>query len=197
MGYTEDEIGHPSYSQPTGTHSYQCGHCDHQTSGRVVAFYPSNGVNKWLLCTNCAKGSVLTSAGIIFPASKFGSSVEGLPGIVQKAYDEARLCYSVGAFTACELICRKILMNVAVDKGADENDSFVNYLDFLKTEGYITEAMMSWVSLIREHGGKSTHYIAEPEKTRAESTLMFTEQMLKIIYEATHRADKYSQTNTS
>ncbi|EEF78683.1 hypothetical protein MDMS009_2856 [Methylophaga thiooxydans DMS010] len=34
----------------------------------------------------------------------------------------------VNAYTAAELICRKILMHVAADKGADEGKSFAAYL---------------------------------------------------------------------
>lgn len=192
MGYSEVDIKYPSVGEVIAFYPYLCGHCNHQTSGRVVSYYPSTPTNKWLLCTNCGKGSVLTPEGKIVPPSKFGNSLEGLPNIVQKAYNEARDCYSIGAYTSCELICRKILMNVAVDKGAKENDKFVNYLDSLKTKGYVTESMMEWVSLIRSRGGESTHYIDEPDQTRAESTLMFTEQLLKIIYEMKHKADKYT-----
>jgi len=196
MPFNENEIRHPSYSESNGTHPFVCGHCNHTTSGRVVSYYPSIGTYRFVICTNCGAGSLVRSDGITYPSSRPGSDLEGLPQIVEKAYNEARDCYSIGAFTACELICRKILMNISVDKGAKENDYFVNYLDFLKKSGYVTDAMMDWVSLIRENGGESTHQLKDPDKTRAESTLIFTEQLLKIIYEMKHKANKYTPKKT-
>ena len=99
--------GHAEYN-----HSYHCGHCNREVNGHVAASYDTNeGIVKWLLCPSCGNGSVLTKEGILFPTSKFGSDVEGLPDLVQKAYDEARNCFSIGANTSCELICRKCSQN--------------------------------------------------------------------------------------
>ncbi len=196
MSYEESYIFHPTLGRQDTFHGYKCGYCNHENSGRVVGYYPSNSAEKtkWLLCVNCGQGSVLTPRGILYPSSKFGSNVEGLPKIVERVYDEARNCYSIGAYTSCELICRKILMNVSVEKGAEENKTFVHYLDFLKDKGYITNAMKDWVAIIRKNGGQSTHHIEEPEKDRAESTLTLTEQLLKIIYEVIAKAEKYTKT---
>lgn len=192
MGIQEGDIKHPSYVEPTGVFSYLCGHCKHQTSGRVVAYYPTNQAIKWLLCTNCGNGSVSAAGNQIFPTTKFGEDIEGLPNEIQKAYDEARNCFSVGAYTATELICRKILMHVGVEKGANDSQSFEFYIDYLKKSGYVTEAMKSWVDLIRTHGNKSTHKLDAPDSTRAESTIKLTAQLLKIIYEMKSIADKYA-----
>ena len=98
---------------------------------------------------------------------------------------------SVNAFTAAELICRTILMHVAVDKGAPEGESFAAYLAFLETHGYVTPPMKGWVDLIRMHGNASTHKLASPDKTRAESTTMFTAELLRLVYEMDFMAKKY------
>jgi len=44
---------------------------------------------------------------------------------------------SVNAYTASVLCCRKLLMNLAVSKGAKEGENFFKYVDYLATKGYI------------------------------------------------------------
>lgn len=185
--------GHRNVSKHDGStssswFSYHCGYCDSDVSGAVLA---EHGNAKWLMCTKCASPSVLSYDGYIRPGSSFGPSIEGLPKEVSDAYDEARNCFSVNSFTAVELLCRKILMHVAVDKGATEGESFATYLTFLETAGYITPPMKAWVDLIRRHGNDSTHKIAAPDKERAQGTLMFTAELLRIIYEMDFLANRY------
>ncbi len=82
-------------------------------------------------------------------------------------------------------------MSISVDRGADESKAFTYYLKYLEDEGYITPPMKDWVGLIREHGNKSTHKIEAPDRQRAESTFMFTAELLRIIYEMDDLAQRY------
>jgi len=120
-----------------------------------------------------------------------GEQVEGLPTLVGAAYEEARRCLGVASYTACELVCRKILMHVAVDKGAMENQRFAVHLKYLSDQGYVTPPMRPWVDLIRQHGNEATHELPDTSKERAEATLSFTAQLLRSIYEMAHRARQY------
>lgn len=178
-------------------YSYICGHCNTKVSGFIVAEYKASGTGirevQWLLCTDCGKGSVLNFGGNIYPGVLFGPNIEGLPDNINEAYQEARKCMSVNAYTGCELICRKILMNVAVEKGAKEGDFFIKYIDHLEDKGYITPPMKGWVDLIKDRGNKATHEIETPDKERAESTLMFTAELLRIIYEMEYMSKKYTK----
>lgn len=192
--------GHKHVSRPDGSMedawtNYQCGHCGQQVSGAIIAFYPDLSANRWLLCPSCAKGSVQCH-GNLYPSPMPGNNLKGLPSEVDATYNEARRCMSVNAFTACELLCRKILMHVAVDKGADEGKAFEFYLNFMETSGYITPAMKGWVDLIRTHGNQATHKIAPPDKQRAESTFTFTATLLRIVYEMEHLANRFVPTTT-
>ena len=135
----------------------------------------------------------MAKGGIIYPGVLFGPNIEGLPADVNSAYSEARKCMSFNAFTSCELICRKILMHVAVEKGAKEGDTFSNYVTYLENLGFVTPPMKSWVDLIREHGNKATHLLETPNKSRAESTLMFTAELLRLIYEMEYISKQYSK----
>jgi hypothetical protein len=149
---------------------------------------------KWILCPSCIDASVLTKEGLLYPSAASGPVIEGLPGTVKDAYHEARMCLTVNGFTACELLCRKILMYVAVEKGAPTGDTFNNYLTHLTGLGYIAPPMKGWVELIRKHGNQSTHELPSPDRTRAESTLMLTAELLRLIYEMEYLSNKYAAT---
>ena len=83
-------------------------------SGAVVAFVANIW---WLECSNCGRGSV-RNGPTISPGVSFGPQLQGLPPAVEAAYQQARRSMSVEAYTGAELVCRKILMHVAVEKGA-------------------------------------------------------------------------------
>lgn len=196
-------FGHKSASHYDGStkeswHPYTCGHCGTKVSGAVISslYDATQGkptLPKWLLCPNCGNGSVLALDGKVYPAISFGPNIDGLPKEVLEAYTEARACMSVNAFVACELICRNILMYVAVEKGAKKGDKFENYINYLAEQGYVTPPMKKWVDLIRQHGNKSAHELETPDKSRAESTMMFTAELLRLIYEMEHLSNKYTQ----
>jgi len=176
---------------------YVCGHCSRSVSGRVTSVYQYDNVStaiavRFLLCTSCGKGSVWIRPDIVIPGITPGDDLEGLPSEVNEAYEEARKCFSINAYTACELLCRKILMHIAVDKGAEEGKSFKEYIDYLEAEKYITPGIKGWADIIRQNGNKSTHKIEKPDEGRAKATFMFTMELLRIIYEMEHFAKEFA-----
>lgn len=192
-------FGHKSVSKPDGStadawFSYTCGHCGDKVSGAVVARVSKTqgGYIRWLQCSNCHDGSVNTDSGTIHPGAAFGPSVLGLPKDVASAYQEVRHCMSVNALTAAESLCRKILMHVAVDKGAKEGDTFASYIDFLLNAGYVTPPMKDWVDLIKKHGNEASHRLEAPNRERAEGSVYFTAQLLRTVYEMAHLAAKFA-----
>jgi len=185
-----DKVHHPSLDKSEAYYVYTCGHCGREVSGIVVAIYQYGDHVDWLLCPSCGKGSVHSDD--IFPRPVYGVDIDGLPAMVQQAYQEARNCMSVNSYTACELICRNILMHVAVEKGADENQSFEAYILYLEKNGYVTPPMKEWVKLIKEHGNKAAHRLELPNRNRAECTFMFTLELLRLIYEMNHVASKFT-----
>ena len=145
-------------STPDSWYSYVCGHCKKNVTGVVTgSFNTSQGPIKWLLCPSYVDGSVLTSKGVLFPYQLFGPEVQGVPEDTNQAYNEARTCFSVNSFTACKLLCRKILMHIAVDKGAQSGDKFEKYINYLENQGFVSPPMKDWVNLIRVNGNEATH----------------------------------------
>ena len=121
------------------------------------------------------------------PVSLLGEDIMGLPDIIKDAYIEARKSISWKCYTACELVCRKILMHVAVEKGSSEGESFASYIDDMIKNGCITAMMKKWVDEIRNNGNDATHQINPPDRERANQTLEFTALLLKNVYETEYR----------
>lgn len=170
-----------------------CGHCGADVQAAVISY---RGDVRWLLCTRCLKGSV-KNQGVASPPSPAGISVQGLPAGIEDAYEQARNSFSVAAYTGVELVCRKILMHVGVDKGAEQGKRFAEYIDYLSSNGYVTPAMHKWVKLIKDHGNQATHELPESTRNRAESTLMFTGELLRLTYEMEYLANIYTSEDVS
>jgi len=183
----------PDGSTSQGWQAYRCGYCGRDTAGAVVAYWhPAGGFHVfWLACTACGNPSVLDPEGIIRPGSKAGPALEGLPAEIAAAYEEARTCLGASANIACELVCRKILMHVAVEKGAKEGEPFASYITHLEQAGYVTPPMKPWVEQIRKIGNAATHKLETPDRTRAESALMFTAELLRLVYEMEYLTRRY------
>jgi hypothetical protein len=117
---------------------YYCGYCGAHT-GPNRGYYPEGfrtdqraDFRVIYICTNCDSPTYFQT-DLQTPGVVFGSPLKHLPTIVADAYEEARRCMSVGSFTAATLLCRKLLMNVAVSEGADPGEHFVVYVKYLDT----------------------------------------------------------------
>jgi hypothetical protein len=187
--------GSLSVSDERAYTSLTCGHCGRDVAAAVLIMTSADAnapQTKWLRCVNCGGGLVLTPERGLLPAARPGANLEGLPGDVRRAYDEARSTASVNAWTSVEMMCRKILMHVAVDKGAKGNQTFAAYLTYLQEKGYISPVMAGWVDLIRKHGNEAVHELPEVSEQRARSTLIFTEQLLRMTYEMDALAQRFA-----
>jgi len=100
----------------------------------------------WLyICPSCSFPNFIDSLGNRVPSPLFGNSVEHISHqSVADLYEEARRCFSVNAFTAVVMCCRKLLMNIAVEvEKAEMGKTFVFYIDFLERENIIPKKKQS------------------------------------------------------
>lgn len=183
-------------TDPNAYTTLVCPHCTTKVSAAVLARTSDPFPIYWIRCVDCGKGIVM-NADVVSPPMLPGDTVDGLPEDIADAYTEARKCTGAGAHTASEIMCRKILMHVAVDKGADTGKSFAEYLTYLENEGYLTPPMKPWVDAIRKHGNIATHEIPATSKERALGTLTFTTQLLRLVYEMAHRVQQFMPGTTS
>ena len=169
---------------------YVCGCCGAHT-GPNMGYYPegyrsdqkSNLQSRMLyICTNCGSPTFFLGEKQT-PGTTFGKQLQHHPPTVAEAYEEARLCMSVSAYTAVTLLCRKLLMNVAVAEGADPGKHFVVYVDYLEANSYVPPKGKPWVDRIRDLGNTATHEIRLPSQHDAEQALTFVEMLLSFVYE--------------
>lgn len=135
------------------------------------------------ICHKCKVPTYFNECGNQIPGAKFGSKIAYLPENVENMYDEARSCFSVNAFTSSTLCCRKLLMNIACEKGAKGNQSFEFYVDYLDNNGYIPPDGKQWVDRIRKFGNQATHKLEMKSQEDAKLAIKFTSMLLKLIYE--------------
>ena len=175
---------------------YDCGYCGTNTTPAYgwQSDNPSGVTASVPICTNCNRPTfIVRHGGEILeatPAPLMGESVRGLPDDVGTLYDEARKCTGVGAYTSAVLACRKILMHVAVEKGAKKKLTFEAYVDYLDDNNYIPPDGKGWVDHIRTKSNEANHKIVLMDLEEASVLVAFTEMLLRFIYEFPERLPK-------
>lgn len=144
---------------------------------------PGSGT-RWLLCPVCNQGSVRVTTGAVYPVAPAGGNVAALPDDVAQAWREARTAHAVAAYTASEMMCRKILMHVAVDvAGRPPGESFVQYVDALEAGGYVAVGLKPVVDKVRQRGNGAAHELPASSEQDSLTTLRITEYLLRGTYE--------------
>lgn len=169
--------------------AYAQGDCPRCGAHQFVVIAVTNTQGEaWLRCIQC-KLAVALNQGIASPAQKPLRVPSGLPKDESELWSEIRECLGVGAYTASVMLCRKLLMHVAVAHGLAAKDSkdrapsFAQCVDHLATEGIITKRMHPWIDRIREIGNEANHEIAPVAKDAALDVATFTQKLLELAYE--------------
>lgn len=163
---------------------YTCGYCGENISSDK-AYTATNGVNDFpyiYICHVCNKPTFILN-GEATPSAPLGRSVNKLPEDINSIYEEIRRATSVNAHTAAVMLARKLLMHIAVEKGAQTGKTFVFYVDYLETNHYTPPNSKSWVDKIRQLGNGANHEIVIMTKEDSQTILTFLEMLLKFIYE--------------
>jgi hypothetical protein len=167
--------------------NFICGNCNNPLASEKGWFaQDSNGKTAAhiYICHHCNKPTYFDKSGVQIPGVTYGNPVHDIQDkSVESLYEEARNCTATNAFTAAVLCCRKLLMNTAVSKGAQEGKNFIEYVEYLSNNGYVPPDGKDWVDHIRKKGNEATHEIAIMKKEDAEELLSFVEMLLKFIFE--------------
>ena len=182
--------------------SYQCGHCGNPIASNVGYLRGSTedgGGHETafiFICHFCFKPTFIGD-GMQVPGVRPGEDVEGVDDEgVSAMYKEARDSYSQNAFTATVLCCRKLLMHIAVTKGAKENESFLYYVEYLSEQNYVLPDAKEWVGHIRLKGNEANHEIVIMGKDDADDLLAFITMLMKLIYEFPSKMKRESPDGT-
>lgn len=142
----------------------------------------------WYLCTTCRRPSVLDE-GLVQPGSRPLRTPRGLPAIDASIWEEARSCLGVYAYSATVMLCRKLLLHIAVEKGLPAKDkrnrapSYMDAVKHLESAGVITRDMREWVDEIKDIGNDANHELTPIFEAQARDVATFTEQLLILAYE--------------
>lgn len=184
------ELGNANWRslQTLPTVSYICGFCGDKVSSEKGYKVGKHGdgsgeqIGALHICPNCQGPTFFTPKNEQLPGHAFGNSVSHVPDDLNFLYEEARRCASNNCYTASVLVCRKILMNIAVEQGADEGKRFIEYVNYLSDEGYIPPNGKHWVDH-RKKGNEANHEIRLMDNNDAGELIIFIEMLLKFIYE--------------
>src|SRR5215207_9939392 len=119
--------------QTLASKSFVCGFC-----GNLVASslgYRNETAKSFFIriCSHCGKPTFFDGDRPL-PGVAPGNSVTHLPVDVEALYTEARNCVAASCYTAAVLICRKLLMNIAVAQGGTAGETFVKYVEYLAAQ---------------------------------------------------------------
>ena len=169
--------------------SFVCGFCSTKVSSikgyRLAGSSDGSGsqFGGIYICANCGGPSFFSRNGDRHPSPALGNPVDYVPTELEALYEEARRCSSQNCYTAAVLLCRKMLMNIAVQQGAKEGLKFIEYVNHLADKGYVPPNGKHWVDHIRKRGNEATHEIAVMNEQDAKDLITFIEMLLRFIYE--------------
>lgn len=165
---------------------WKCGYCNRevgsQTGWQIAS--AQNHIMYMRVCSYC-NGPTLFLVGDqeYSPGPLPGNPVGHLPAEIESLFAEARTASAAGAYTAAILTCRKILMHIAVDKGAAENKNFLEYVTYLISKGYAPPNSQDWVDYIRTRSNEANHEITLMTTEDATALVTFIEMLLRFIFE--------------
>jgi hypothetical protein len=167
-------------ASPYPSKSYTCGYCGEPLASQL-GFSGSSG--SIYICHFCEKPTYFDIEGRQSPGVPYGDDVADISDAsVKDLYEEARRCTSGNAYTAAVLSCRKLLMHIAVAKGAKAGKNFIEYVDYLADNHYVPPNSRDWVDHIRKKGNEANHEIVIMKPEDAEELLLFIAMLLKFIY---------------
>jgi hypothetical protein len=181
---------------------YVCAYCGNQISS-IKGFAAANHGNIYI-CHHCSFPTFFGlgpdgATPMRIPADLPGKPVTGMPGDVGWLYEEARRCAAAGAYTASVLVCRKMLINMAVNRGDEwkKGKPFTEYVEFLAGTLFAPDYTATWLDRIREKGNTTTHELGA--MTREDSLLLieFIEMLLKVMFEYPNAAGTAAPVSTT
>lgn len=179
----------PSRYGKASEQAYAMGDCPQCSAHQfIVVARASSADQGWLRCMNC-KLALAVNDGVASPAQKPLRVPSGLPSDEEAVWGEIRECLGVGAYTASVMLCRKLLMHVAVahslpaKNGNDYAPNFKQCTEHLLKVGIVTERMKPWIERIKDVGNEANHELAPVGKDSALDVATFTMKLLELAYE--------------
>lgn len=171
---------------------FVCWNCGNQVASSIgyQAMIDSYFEPSIYICPHCKAPHIIDINKCEIPSALPGHHIKRLPKIVNQVYEEARNCIAAGAYTAAVMILRKILMNLAVEEGAKEGDSFAHYVDYLCDNGFVHRRQHEQAKKIQRLGNDANHKIESRTKDDAMELLNLVQLILINNYEQADEVTK-------
>lgn len=172
--------------------NYKCGYCEKDISSYKGYF--SDVLGHIYLCHNCGKPSYCLEDDFT-PSPSFGRKVDHITdGDCETLYDEARNCIKLKAYTASVMCCRKLLIHLAKENGASDEQisNFTGAVNYLSNNHYVPPGANKFLEQIRKLGNEANHEIALMSEKDAKLLIYFLELILSFMYEAEGKLASHS-----
>lgn len=140
----------------------------------------------WIgICNSCKNPVLVHNEGdIVYPYPLPSPSDERIPEDIRKDLDEAKKCFSVGAYRACAVMARRSMQSACINKGSAKS-RLVEQLQELADNGTITKDLKEWADVVRWVGNDAAHPGKEKvSQEDAKDILNLAEQFLHVVYVA-------------
>ncbi|MFA6490241.1 MAG: DUF4145 domain-containing protein [Candidatus Micrarchaeia archaeon] len=144
------------------------------------------------ICPDCkarvlVKHDFYNSVSAVYPYPMPRPIADEVPDKFKKDLSEADMCFSINAYRAASMLCRRLVHSIATDnKCASLNE--------MKTKGLITDGYLKQAYAVKLTGDSANHAEEEGEKTiereDAEAALEFTHALIDVLYVQPSKIDK-------
>ncbi len=162
---------------------FVCWNCNNQVASDKGYGDPSHSSKRIYLCPHCNAPNIFDHNGKSPLSNLPGKEIKKLPLDVLNIYDEIRKCIQTQSFTAAVMLMRKIIMNMAVVEGADKNQNFSYYIDYLCSQGIVHKKSKNKAQSVRQLGNDANHEIENRTQEDAQNCFEFIELLLIANYE--------------
>lgn len=182
--------------------SIYCPHCHRYTSLTPAKTPPITGnpievvYCRWVkgnsdvwwigICNHCKNPVLVHNDGdVVYPSPLPSPSDENIPNDIRKDLDEAKMCFSVGAYRACAVIARRAIQSSCINKGCSSKKNLADQLQELLNNGIITKDLKEWADVVRWVGNDAAHpNNEEVSQEDADDILRLAEHFLHVMFVA-------------
>ena len=160
---------------------YICYFCN-KTVASSVGYKDNDCVSYIRICPHCNRPTYFYGGRIQVPKPLPLSPVTGVEDNVRDLFEEARKCISTESYTAVAMLCRKLLMNIAVDHGAEKNKKFQEYVEYIQAKNLVSKSAEELLTEIKDIGNDANHEISQVSKEQANQIIELTNEIINQIY---------------
>jgi hypothetical protein len=117
-----------------------------------------------------------------------------VPEAIGKAFDEARACFETAkAYTACAIMCRKVLDGVC-DSHDAKGDNLAQRVKDLAEQGVLDKRLLEWITAVRVVGNEAAHDInITVSREDASDLLDLAEAVTEYLYTFKEKFDAFQK----